>query len=89
MKAPIYLLLLSILTLSACAHLDNGFMRSAEPLEKGDIRGSFGISSSYSYVPGLDFEPDYSLNLNNRLRGSEYVARHRQGWTSAWAKDSR
>lgn len=73
MKVPLYLLLLSVLLLSACAHLDNGFMRSAEPLEKGEIRGSFGISSSYSYAPGLDFEPEHILVLNNRIRGSEYV----------------
>ena len=43
------------------------------PWKKGEIRGSFGISSSYSYAPGLDFEPEDILNLNNRIRGSEYV----------------
>lgn len=68
---PIYLLLLSALMLSACAHLDNGFMRSAEPLEKGEARGSFGVSSSYSYAPGLNFEPDSLIDLNSRSRDSK------------------
>lgn len=68
MKAPHYLLLLAALLLSACAHLDNGFMRSAEPLEKGETRNSFGVSSSYSMSPGLNFEPDSLLGLNSRSK---------------------
>ncbi|MCB5261186.1 MAG: hypothetical protein LHW64_02640 [Candidatus Cloacimonetes bacterium] len=71
MKAPLYLLLLSVLLLSACAHLDNGFMRSALPLEKGEARGSFGVSSSYSYAPGLNFEPDSLMDLNSGSRGTD------------------
>ena len=71
MKTHIYLLLLSALLLSACAHLDNGFLRSAEPLPGGDTREFVIASSSYSYAPGLDFEPDSALGLNSRARKAD------------------
>ena len=47
MKGLVYLILLSAFMLGACAHLDNGFLRSAEPLPKGDSRGFASVSSSY------------------------------------------
>ncbi|MCB5266311.1 MAG: hypothetical protein LHW41_08755 [Candidatus Cloacimonetes bacterium] len=71
MKAPIYLLLISALLLGACAHLDNSFLRSAEPLAKGDARGIALVSSSYSYASGLNFEPDSTLGLNSRARKAD------------------
>ncbi|MCK9584532.1 MAG: hypothetical protein M0R69_06440 [Candidatus Cloacimonetes bacterium] len=66
MKAPLYLLLLSVLLLSACAHLDNGFMRSAQPLEPGQARHTWGCSSSYTYAAGLQIEPDSLLAHSDR-----------------------
>ena len=79
MRLPLYLLLLSALLLSACAHLDNGFMRSAEPLEKGEIRQFIGISSSYSYAPGLNFQPDSILVLNAREKRADLLVQFPQG----------
>ncbi len=79
MKTPISLLLLLILMLSACAHLDNGFMRSAEPLESGEIRYATGMSSSYSYAPGLNFEPDSILVLNAREKRADQLVQFPQG----------
>ncbi|MDD4560397.1 MAG: hypothetical protein WCQ59_06875 [Candidatus Cloacimonadaceae bacterium] len=71
MKVHIYLSLLSVLMLSACTHLDNCFLRSAEPLPKGKARGTASLSSSYSYAPALNFEPDSTLGLNSRPREAE------------------
>ena len=93
MKGLVYLILLSAFMLGACAHLDNGFMRSAEPLPKGGSRGFASVSSSYSYTPGLNFEPDGTLGLNSRpnavQRIQTWVSSYRQDWTSEWVKDSR
>lgn len=71
MKTPIYLLLLATLILSACAHLDNGFLRSAEPLQRGNSHGFVSPSLSYSYAPALNFEPDSTLALNSRIRQAD------------------
>ncbi|MDD2211333.1 MAG: hypothetical protein PHN71_08470 [Candidatus Cloacimonetes bacterium] len=71
MKVQIYLSLLSALILSACAHLDNSFLRSAEPLPKGKARGMALVSSSYSFAPALNFEPDSTLGLNSRSRKAD------------------
>lgn len=71
MKVHIYLSLLSALILSACAHLDNSHLRSAEPLPKGKARGMALVSSSYSYAPALNFEPDSTLGLNSRSREAD------------------
>ncbi len=71
MKIPISLLLLLILMLSACAHLDNGFMRSAEPLGKGETRPFLAISSSYTYAPGLIIEPDSVLAYSDHKDKAE------------------
>lgn len=66
MRASLYLILLAALVLSACAHLDNGFLRSAEPLECMEFRSTLGISSSYTYAPGLRVEPDSIIAALNR-----------------------
>ncbi len=71
MKISLYLLLLAALMLSACAHMDNGFMRSAEPLVAGKARMSYAISSSYSYAPGLNFQPDSILVLSDREKKAD------------------
>lgn len=63
--------MLSALILSACAHLDNSYLRSAEPLPKGKARGMALVSSSYSYAPALNFEPDSTLGLNSRSREAD------------------
>ncbi|MDD3563736.1 MAG: hypothetical protein PHR32_08695 [Candidatus Cloacimonetes bacterium] len=57
--------------LSACAHMDNGFMRSAQPLVAGKARMSYAISSSYSYAPGLSFQPDSILVLSDREKKAD------------------
>jgi len=44
--------------------MDNGFLRSAEPVPAGELRISHAHGSSYSYSPGLELYPD-SLNAYN------------------------
>lgn len=50
------------LMLTGCAHMDNSFLRSAEPLSAGQQRVAHAHSSSYSYAPALVLSPD-SLNV--------------------------
>ena len=80
MKTSLYLLLLSALMLSACAHLDNGFMRSAQPLKPGQSRHTWGGSSSYTYAAGLDIQPDSLLTYGNRKDKADLYYQIPAGW---------
>lgn len=48
--------------IAGCAHMDNSFLRSAEPLAAGQQRIAHAHTSSYSYAPALVLSPD-SLNV--------------------------
>jgi hypothetical protein len=67
MKAlPLVALAFMLLLLIGCAHMDNGFLRSAEPLQAGELRIAHTHSSSFSFAPGLELSPD-SLNTFSKM----------------------
>lgn len=66
MRALLYITCFTSLLMSACAHLDNGFLRSAEPLKSMECRQMVSIASSYAYAPGLSVEPDSIIAPLNR-----------------------
>lgn len=57
----------SCLVSFACAHIDNGFGRSAVPARAGHVVSSFKIGSSYSPAPSFRFKPD-SLNVTQERK---------------------